>query len=295
MSEAVATPEATPEATATPEPAATPAAAPASVVSTWRDGLEPDLRSNPSLEKFKDVGSLAKSYVEVQGLVGKKGIIKPGENATEEQVSEYYKALGRPDDVSGYELDTFEVPEVLADVWDMNATSEVAAEAFRLGVTKEQFNGLLAKQAEVQAAQLGERVQAVKSSRENTESVLKEKWGMAYDGQKDLAQRSFKTAAAAVGIDPAELAGSLLPDGGTIGDNPHLALIFAKLGEGGKELGFLGGKGGFTTKTPESAQKELDTLNLNPALYDRSNPEHKALVEKRDALLKMAYQPEDAA
>jgi hypothetical protein len=282
MSEAIATPEATPEPAPTPEPTSTPPA-------SWREGLDVDLRENPSLTKFEDVGSLAKSYVEVQSLVGKKGIIPPGENATPEQINEFHAALGRPENVEGYDLDSFEVPETLADVWNMNGVNEVAEEAFKLGVTKEQFNGLIAKQAEVQAAQLGERLAQVTGNREATTTTLKEEWGAAFEAKKDQAHRAFNEAAKHVGIDPAELAGSLLPDGGVIGDNPNLMRIFAALGEAGGELPFLGGKGGRMTMTPEEASTELEEIEDNPALYNSSMPGHKQLVDRRDALLQQAF------
>ena len=283
MSEAIPEPTADPM----PEPTRTPEPAPP---ASWRDALDVDRRSNPSLEKFKDVDSLAKSYVEVERLVGKKGVIPPGENATPEQIDAYHSALGRPDSVDGYEVDSIEVPDVLQSSWDMNGVGAVAEEAHRLGVTKDQFRGLVSKLAEVQAGQVGERVQSVQATREQTENSLKEKWGAAYAPNVDLAKRAFVAAAQSVGVDPSELAGSLLPDGGTIGDNPILAQIFAKLGQGGSELALIGGKGGgSSTLTPAQAASELEEINANPALYDSSMPGHKQLVDRRDALYRQQY------
>ena len=61
---------------------------------TWRDSLPDDLKNNATLANFDNVENLAKSYVHAQSVIGKKGVIKPGEKASDEEWGNFYKELG---------------------------------------------------------------------------------------------------------------------------------------------------------------------------------------------------------
>ena len=50
------------ESTATEAPAAE---------ASWRDSLPEELKTNASLEKFSDVSTLAKSYINAESMIGK--------------------------------------------------------------------------------------------------------------------------------------------------------------------------------------------------------------------------------
>ncbi len=255
--------------------------------SSWRDGIDEGLRENPSLTKFEDVNALGKSYVELSGLIHKKGIIPIDENSTDEQRAEYHKAMGVPETTEGYELGAYQPPEILAEIWDANGVSEVAEKARELGVSKDQFNGMVDALAQSQAKNLGEHIQGVEQKRAAVESGLKEKYGAAFPEKIAQAKAGMDAAAAAVGLTREELAGQSLPDGSFIGDNAALTEIFSMLGAQGDELGFHGGRGGRIAMTPAEVETELAEINSNPALYERGAPEHKALVARRDALNQM--------
>lgn len=68
-----------PAVVATPEPTAiTSTPAPAiPAVQDWRASLPPEIQKLPSLEKFKDAGSLVRSYIELQTKLGAKGVLMP--------------------------------------------------------------------------------------------------------------------------------------------------------------------------------------------------------------------------
>lgn len=71
----------------------------------WFDSLDPELRDNPNVRKFKDVNALAKSYTEAVKKLGQKGAVPLPKDATKEQ-REAYNAIRRgeniktPDDYS---------------------------------------------------------------------------------------------------------------------------------------------------------------------------------------------------
>jgi hypothetical protein len=258
-------------------------------VPDWRSGLSEDLKANPSLGKFKDVGSLAKSYVEVESLVGKKGIIPPGDNDPPETWDQFWNSLGRPENVTGYDMSSFEAPEALKEVWDQDLQDGVVAEMHKLGLTNAQVRGVVNTYAELQSKNMEGIVGSVDEQREAGKATLRQEWGVAYPAKADYALRAFKAAAAAIGEDPEALAGSFLSDGGLLGDNVMLTKMFAMIGESSGEHSFLGDKGGRTTPTPEEAEAEIASLDAHPALYDKRHPEHNAIVAKRDALYRARF------
>ena len=79
-------------------------AAEAQAPADWRSGLPEDIRNDPSLADIKDVGSMAKSYINGQKLIGKNRIALPGEGATDEEISAFHSQLGRPEKAEGYQF-----------------------------------------------------------------------------------------------------------------------------------------------------------------------------------------------
>jgi len=80
----------------------------------WISSLPEELRTNenlPTLNKFKlnegETGvsvpsTVIKSYIEAQKKIAQKGVLIPGENATDDDRNAFYKVLGRPDTPEGY-------------------------------------------------------------------------------------------------------------------------------------------------------------------------------------------------
>ena len=76
-----------------------------SVEAGWRDAIPEEIRGHKSLEHIQDVGSLAKSYVNAQSMIGADKVAIPGKHATDDDWGEVYRRLGRPDEPEGYQLD----------------------------------------------------------------------------------------------------------------------------------------------------------------------------------------------
>src|SRR5947209_19762841 len=73
----------------------------------WRAGLDPAIAKDPSLASIKDVGALAKGYIEGQKFVGgsirlPNDKMKPEE--TEKAWNDIYGKLGRPESADKYDL-----------------------------------------------------------------------------------------------------------------------------------------------------------------------------------------------
>jgi len=66
--------------------------------------IETEYKDVPSLKTIKDVGTLLKSYVNAQQLIGKKTIGIPDDTYTPDQINTFYEKLGKPENSEDYEL-----------------------------------------------------------------------------------------------------------------------------------------------------------------------------------------------
>ena len=122
------------------------------------------------VDKFKDVDSLAKGYVELEDKLS-AGFKKP---ETDEEKAKLWAKLGRPTDAKNYELE---------------GDDELGfkTHAFELGLTQEQvtshaqwFKGIVDRQAEVLAGKS-----------KASEVKLRETWGNEYKDNMALADRAL--------------------------------------------------------------------------------------------------------
>ncbi len=110
-------------------------------------------------------------------------IQRPGENATEEELADFHRALGVPEDVNAYVLEHEVAPESLASVRDL---------AKRYGLSPDQFKGLFGElaQAEIQASE------EHTARQEQTVTTMKSEWGEAYDQNMDRLKNTLEVMGA---------------------------------------------------------------------------------------------------
>jgi hypothetical protein len=103
--------------------------------------------------KFKDHGSLAKSYLELETMLSKDKMVLPTESDGNEVWQQAYKALGHPDTPDGYKL-----PEV----FDEETGGAIATALHEAGVGSRQAEKLLSFLADgvTQDAEAGQAAQA---------------------------------------------------------------------------------------------------------------------------------------
>lgn len=169
---------------------------------TFNESLPEDLRSNGALANFKDVGSLAKSFVEMKSMQG-SSIRIPSEEASDEdrkafndkligqmpslmlkpdfenaeQSNEFYRTLGMPEEATGYEMpkvDGVEMPEERGA-----ALQKIAHEA---GITKNQFSKVIEASLQLDA----QAIEAQANNLQEEAKALHTEWGMAFDERKGL-------------------------------------------------------------------------------------------------------------
>ena len=264
-----------------PEAGATTETAPESWLSSFPD----DLKENPTLQRFDSVESLARGLVETKALVGKKGVIHPGENATPDQLNDYYTQLGRPETVEGYGLDEIEIPEVLQPSWNQEGVNAVVSEMFAKGASKEVVQTAVAKMAEIQAAGISEANQTIGEYKTKAAEALQKEWGGAYKGKLEAAQGAFREAAALAKVSKEDVEAIIGPDGGRMADNPAMLRLFAAIGEAGGEHSFVGEASRRTGMTPAEAMQRVQEIEADKGYVDAGDPRHTMLIEQHlDAL-----------
>lgn len=243
----------------------------------WFDSLDPDLKENPSIKKFKDPGALAKSYVELQKMIGKDKIVVPTDKSTPEEWAAFYKKVGRPDEMTGYDVPDIEMPEEIK-------MREEALEAFRqkaheLGLTKKQFAELYGLQAEINNRMFTQQVEEAQKMMETTETELRKEWGAAYEKKIDNAQKVVNSFFKDKGIHPAFKV--LSNDKGFVAAMSEIA---EKMGED-----VIAGTARITM-TPQEAQREINKMmgDTKGPLFNDLHPEHSAAVDRMTELTRMA-------
>jgi DNA-binding XRE family transcriptional regulator len=168
-------------------------------VEGWMENLPEELQPyQGTLGKFKDLPTFAKSYGELEkmmgGQAGKVSPITP--ESTPEDIAKYRKAMGVPEDVTGYDINA---PEVLPEgmQWNQEQTDAYLGVMHEHNAPPAMVKALMdMKMAEeTQRLEQGEAAHAAYVSEQTAE--LKKEWGGDYDKNIALAKRG----AATLGLD----------------------------------------------------------------------------------------------
>ena len=244
-----------------------------STTSDWRESLPEQIRGHEGLKDIKDVGALANSYLHAQSMVGADKIAIPRKSATDEDWSNVYAKLGRPEEAKGYELQFGEGQEVNDDF--LNAFKEVSHNA---GFTNKQaqklatwYQSQVTSQEEIQEAQF-------RSLQEESVTALKKEWGKAYDERVKTASNVLQE------FGDTTLADMRLADGSLVGDSPQMVKLLANMGkylaDKTGEDSFVGEKGS-GVMAPDEAQSKLRELTATDTPYwDERHPEHQWYVDE---------------
>lgn len=153
----------------------------------------PQYAENPNFNKYKTVKAFAEGH---ESLISKLGtaINLPPENATPEQMNEFYNKLGRPETPDKYEFE-----DKLPEGWkiDEKLDTEYRGLAHEIGLTAEQaqklrtfYNGAVetaynGNQKEVQTR--------LAQDHEKNVGLIKEMWGGDYKAKTKIAMNTAKS------------------------------------------------------------------------------------------------------
>jgi hypothetical protein len=243
----------------------------------WFDDLEPDLKANPSITKFKNPGDLGKSYIELQKALGKDKVVVPTEKSTPEEWKAFWKKAGAPEKDDEYDVGVEDLPEQAR--MRQESLDQLRKAAHGAGVTKKQFDAMFGTYKKLTNDNLQQEIEKLGNLKGETETSLRSEWGAAYEPKVAGAQKVIDTFFKGKNIRP-EFS-ILANDKGFIA---AMADIAEKIGED-----VIAGKAR-VTMTPSEAQSAANEMLMDRKgpLHNEIHPEHDAAVDKYTDLMRMA-------
>ena len=263
-------------------------------VTSWIDEVPEEYRDH--LKDVKDVGSLAKQFVDQQAFLG-NSIRIPGEDAGEEAKQEFMEKLlskapglmyrpdptneqamkdfwasaGVPDSPDGYDLG--ELPE--------GTNEEFVKTAKELGAKYGLTNQGLKQYVEDQVLRNKAQVEAFQEAQTEDLKALSQEWGQATESKLEDIKRfshdmglpgSFQEALTnnEVGSDWLKAMDKIIQQFGGLSED--------------QEGTFQNGRN--QIDTPAEIMQKVAEIEANPAFRKTGDPRYKGLVEKRMELLK---------
>ena len=220
-----------------------------------------DLREHPSLSPIKDVGNLAKSYINAQQLIGADKLPAP-KNPSEEQLSAIYNYLGKPESADAYEF------AVDGNVITEEVATSYKDVAHKLNLTPQQASGILDYYKGLADSSQQQAGQQMELQRKEVENNLKKEWGQAY---------SEKIAGAGQAINQfgsTEMLEWELSDGTKLGNHPEFIKAFANIADFRQSVtseDTITNATSSRAMTPKEAQAEIDSIMRSPDYINREN------------------------
>jgi len=235
------------------------------------DSLPEDLRGEPSLRTFTDPASLAKSYVNAQRMIGADKIPKPGKSWTDDQYNEFYNSVGRPDSADAYEMN-------LGDGMNEDAISSLKQAMWEAGLQPRQVDRIAKFINETGEASKADAQSRSESAVYESEQVLRQEFGQAYEQRIGMAQSAARTLLGEEGMSMFE--DVQLSDGRMLGDHPEVIKMFSALADQIGEDNLVG-EPTELIMTPEEAKSRVTEMTRRDGPYfDKMHPEHSAYVEE---------------
>lgn len=212
--------------------------------------LDDDIKENKSWEKFKSPADLAKSYLELQKMVGHKGDFV-GADATPEETQAMWNKLGKPETAEAYGI---ELPSNLKELEGatekVNKIAELAHEA---NLTTDQASKLFAGLFEIEATELDATVLSHEETFHQNQSKLHDAWGSAIN---EMSQEVVALEQKLGIFDDFESAG--------LNDNADLLIAFGKLAGELRETSTIDYA---ISSTPQGVESEISELNAQASEF----------------------------
>jgi hypothetical protein len=255
--------------------------------ASWRDSLPEDIRASTSLSKFETLEGFAKSYVNLERMLGSEKVPVPKEG-DEEGWQRYYKAGGLPEKPEDY---GFAQPEQVPDgmVYSQELDQRLASIMHGAGLNKsqaakvrEQLMGIVSEggTAQLEAGQKAEADR--KAAIQAGELALQQEWGTAFEQRGKIAGAAINKF-----LSPETIAAM---DAAGLANNPAIIKDMYTLGvklAGEKEL--IGASGEMASPADLDAQIATFREKHGASLFDRSHPDHAQRTKELTALFERRF------
>lgn len=251
---------------------------------SFLNSVDSQFASDPNIAKFDNVNDLAREHVNLQSLLGRKGLIVPKEGDSQEVWDKYRTEMNIPSDTSGYFGDT--KPE------ENDLPAHIAKVAYDSNLSVDQYNEIMRGYESWYKDVVDHNSQEIEQTTNENLDSLKKEWGRAYEAKTDMGASALSTL---TGRKAQEIANIELSDGTALGNNPEFIKVMASVGEILQEKGLLEGTNvNSSAMSPEEAQSKLSQLMADPEksaiLFSQDfHPGKEELVKERERLLSFAY------
>jgi len=231
----------------------------------WRSSLSDELKNDSTLANIKDVESAAKTLIHQQKMLGSR-IPMP---KSDEERSELYSKLGRPNEASEYKV---EIPQSHQTYFAEDQLNEFKNVAHNIGLNQDQVSALLNFQMKSIDNDVSKEGSRIAVGKQETENSLKQEWGYDYDKQVRNAKRALEVYG-----DP-ELQQLMQ---GEAGNNPAVVKFFARIGKDITEDMAKNTQNNTLATSPLDAKAEIDGIyaNTNHPYHKPYDKGHKEAVE----------------
>lgn len=210
----------------------------------WTQQLPEELRNDvevmKQLAKFGKIGDVAKAYSELESKIG-KSMIKPADDASEEEINAFYQKLGKPETADGYSIKTEEA----------KAFREIA---YKNNLTETQFKSMYETFKEIGENAMNQQKYDMQKQAKTTTEELKKEYGSDFPQAMAMLQRGVNAYGG-------KTLGNKLRDSGLLADK-DVVDMFIKLGKQTSESGSTAGstaEGGYkSTNEGGSFKFKLD-------------------------------------
>ncbi len=256
--------------------------------SGWKEHYLPEeMRADKVFDTFSDVPGSLKMLGSLQGMIGKKGVIIPGEASTETEWDNFHRELGRPDTKDLYDM---KIPEDLAEHYNENFMAKARDMFFDLGFNAKQVAALTTFEEERVRAILKTNGEADAKAILDMENFYKEE----YKGDWEImVQRSNRLIAE--NTDSEEEQQALLD---IIGNNPIVGKFLGTMSKRFQEHRVLTGTEQPSGMSPSEALTEAKKIESTPGflmsdergqlMKDVNIAEYQRLEKERDKFYKIA-------
>lgn len=247
----------------------------------WRTDIKDD-DAKKFAESSTDINHLVKRAIDMRNKLS-NAIVRPGKNATPEDIAAYRKAVGIPE-----KPDEYEFPELPSDQLtdEIKASREQWSKRFHdLGVPKEVAKSLITAVNDETEKLLVSQIEDDKAFARKQEEALRNEWkGADYDKNKLLANRAFEEIANRAGIKLDVLTKLETNDGRFLMDRAEMVKLFAVIG---REMGEGSLGPTLTESQAETLDSEVRTLRQQQAEAQQNGDSKLAnrLYQREQALI----------
>lgn len=216
--------------------------------------------------KYKDATELEKAYKALETKIGAKGIIPPKEDASPEEVDQFWRQLGKPESADKYEIAT---PEGMQA--DEDLTTWFKETAHKHHLTKSQAEAFAKEYNDWFIQRSNEMAE---SQFENAVKELRAEYGSKFDQNITAAKSALKNL---VGAEEAERIGQMY------GRDPGLVRLLVNVHKLTGEDHIADGttsSGSFDAKTEWNSILKDKSHKYHAAYWNANDPLHKDAVKR---------------